>query len=158
MGTFSFQQSLQQYHFNRYTAICHHAKYHKMYNKKTTTMYLLLFWLYALTTVIPRNIGHGLGKPIFHSKMLLCAYSTHDVKFGFLVYSTSATFLIPYILICVSYWSILIYVRKNQQRLSKYSAQQPSGFATDIRLQKSVSIILLFLTIMWMPQAIAMTL
>ena len=50
------------------------------------------------------------------------------------------------------------YVRKNQRRLTKYSTRPQAGLTTDVRLLKSVSIILLLLSLMWMPQMIAMAL
>ena len=144
---------------NRYTAICHHVAYPRIYNKKTVACFIALLWILPLTIVIPSNIGYGLGKPEFYPDASLCVYSRYDdtANFGFTVYFIIVTYVAPYMIICVCYLRIFNYTRRHQKRLMNYSTSQHlARNVTNIRLMKSISVILLLLTVMWMPLAIVM--
>ena len=90
-------------------------------------------------------------------RLILYACSPYSLKQSVTVNLAYFYFLIgaicfPILLIFTSYCNIFFFVKRSKRRLMKFSSpQQPTIKSTDVRLLKSILIILLTFILLWTP-------
>lgn len=124
----------QQFYF-RYILIAHHHLYARIYRPHIIALQLFFVWFFALSTMIPPLLGVwgtlGLDEPTF-SCTILKKDGKSIKKFLFVV-----GFLLPCIVIIISYSCIYYTVRKQRQKLNKHicsSANAAAGSSKSIGL------------------------
>lgn len=110
--------SISALFFARYILIAHHHLYNRIYRPHIIALQLFLVWFLALSTMVPPLLGVwgtlGLDEKTF-SCTILKKNGKSIKKFLFLV-----GFLLPCIVIIISYVSIYYTVRKQRQKLNKH--------------------------------------
>ena len=146
---------------NRYVAICHRILYRKVYNRTLISLHVAILWVYIFTFVL---IPHML---VESSVGILSAYDTKTnscsplptanatIKLAYFIYFLLGSILLPVVLIFTSYCKIFLFAKRSKQRLMKYSSpQQPTIKTIDMRLLKSILIILFMFMLLWSPLVI----
>lgn len=103
---------------SRYILIAHHHLYTRIYQARSIFLQLFLVWFFAILIMVPPLLGIwgtlGLDEPTF-SCTILKKNGRSIKKFLFLV-----GFLLPCIVIIISYSCIYYTVRKQRQKLNKH--------------------------------------
>ena len=147
---------------NRYIAICYGTLYPKIYNKKLIVLNMVIFWAVCATFLPPNIFGYSLRVDAFNTKIYSCsAYSfsfLYTANLPFLIYFLIAGVCFPVVMIFISYCHIFIFAKRSKRRLERFSiSQQPVIKSSDIRVLKSISIIMMFV-LLWSPFMVVMLL
>lgn len=109
----------------RYILIAHHHLYARIYRRTSIYVQLLIVWGFAIIIMMPPLFGVwgqlGLDESTF-SCTILKKNGKSIKKFLFLV-----GFLLPCIVIIISYSCIYYTVRRQRNRLSKHAPSKPAG-------------------------------
>ena len=147
---------------NRYIAICYGTLYPKIYNKNLIVLHVVIFWAVCATFLPPNIFGYSLRVDAFNTKIYSCsAYSfsfLFTANLPFLIYFLIAGVCFPVVMIFISYCHIFIFAKRSKRRLERFSiSQQPVIKSSDIRVLKSISIIMMFV-LLWSPFMVVMLL
>ena len=131
---------------NRYLCICHRRLYLKVFNRKTIAFILAWSWLGGCTSRIPTVMDS-----YYETRSLHCSFDTSRLFSGIVI---ATTISISFIITACCYIKILLYFAKTKRALKRYSqndtSQQPIPL-TDVRLLRSVIIVMLVFILGWFP-------
>ncbi len=143
---------------NRYICICHRLLYLKLFTKKTMPFVISILWIISFFIDFPNLVGWG--RHAFDQRLLYCTYDL-TASFGYSIYLGVFLVTIPFICITFCYISILTFSRNAKKNLKKHQQRQGNGTVvghairtTDLRLLKSVLIIWITYTLLWLPYLI----
>ena len=137
---------------NRYLCICHQRSYLKVFNRKTIAFILASSWIGACTSRIPT-----LMDSYYETRALHCSFDTSRLYSGIVF---AITFSFSCIITVYCYIKILIYFAKTKRALKRYSQNDASQQAiplTDVRLLRSVIIVMLVYILGWFPFLLTQT-
>ncbi|XP_054748060.2 melatonin receptor type 1C-like [Lytechinus pictus] len=143
---------------NRYIAICHRLTYRRIYNKGNLWIHLMFPWLGGVLLDIPNFAGWNSHK--FIEEYMMCTY---DIKgrLSYVLFLTIMAVGLPIVVISFSYICIYIYAYSSSHELKKFagsSSMKPRMKKklrqTDVKLLRSISILLLAYTIFWFPASL----
>ena len=131
---------------NRYICICHGRLYTKVFNKKTITFILASLWLSSCSSRIPTVMDS-----YYETRSLHCTFDTSRLFSGI---AFAVGISISCIITTYCYIKILFYFAKTKRALKRYSQNDESQHAiplTDVRLLRSVIIVMLVFILGWFP-------
>ena len=140
---------------NRYICICHRLFYLRLFNKKTMPYFVIALWIISFFVDFPNLVGWG--RHGFDERLLYCTYDL-SANLGYSIYLAVFLVTIPFILLTIAYLRIMLFSRAAKKRLKKHQKNNGIGPAcsstirlTDLRLLKSVLIIWITYTLLWLP-------
>ncbi|XP_030841027.1 melatonin receptor type 1A-like [Strongylocentrotus purpuratus] len=89
--------------FNRYVWICHWNNYHRIFNRRTVPLILLIVWGIAFLIDLPNILGWGVHE--FDWKVMSCTGGMAFVH-SYALFFASTTFVLPLFIITYSYVGI----------------------------------------------------
>ena len=138
---------------NRYVSICHWPYYHTIYNTKTTILMVAAIWLFSFLVDLPNIVGWN--DHHFDWKTMLC---TGDMALdrSYTIFFSVFAFFMPLLVIVYSYVRIYHYAYRTSAQLQRASKcdGRPVNRSSDLRLARSVLLIITVFVAMWMPYAL----
>ena len=140
---------------NRYICICHRLVYLKLFSKKTISFFLIAIWIISFFIDFPNLVGWG--RHGFDERLLYCTYDLSD-SLGYSIFLAVFLVTIPFILLTYAYTKIMLYSRSVKKCLKELQKADDVGPGcpntirlTDLRLLRSVLIIWITYTLLWLP-------
>ena len=144
---------------NRYTYICHHQSYSKIYTRRTVPFIIVGMWLFGVLVDIP--LFFGFGKHEFHTRAATCIFDTTHV--GYKLYFVFIGILVPIGIISYSYTRIVWFVvkaRRFRNRIGNEATTISSKAQTvrpaDVKLLKTVAAIGFLGVLIYTPLSITL--
>ncbi|XP_071481521.1 melatonin receptor type 1B-B-like [Diadema antillarum] len=139
---------------NRYVCICHWPRYHTVYTRKTVVAMVAAIWILSFLIDLPNLFGWGLHN--FDWKTMLCTGNMSFRKSYTIFFSVTA-FILPLLVILYAY--ARIYWRAWRSAANLKNVCKDTGTTVnrvgDMRLARSVSIIIVVFVLMWAPYALS---
>ena len=141
---------------NRYTKICHHFIYHKVYNQRTVGFIVGGVWFCSFLVDLPNIIG-GWGNHGFDSKLMMCTYDHRGSDYGSTIFFVAVGYGLPWIVTVYAYLYIFSFVRdkrkavERSQQGGKKELNKMGISNTDLSLLRSTFTIFVLFFVMWAP-------
>ena len=140
---------------NRYICICHRLLYLRLFSKKTMPYCIIALWIISFFVDFPNLVGWG--RHGFDERLLYCTYDLSD-SLGYSIFLAVFLVTIPFILLTYAYTRIMLFSRAVKKCLKEHQKKDDIGPGrpntirlTDLRLLKSVLIIWITYTLLWLP-------
>ena len=140
---------------NRYICICHRQIYLTLFSKKTMPYVIIAIWIIAFFIDFPNLVGWGCHG--FDERLLYCTYDLSD-SLGYSIFLAVFLVMIPFILLTFAYTQIMLFSRAVKKCLKELQKEDDIGPGcsntirlTDLRLLRSVLIIWITCTLLWLP-------
>lgn len=138
--------------FNRYVSICHHSKYRYYFNNRTVPIMLLSLWLFGALVDLPNLIGWN--QHVYDDRFLHCAWDP-SASLSYKYFTFGVAFALPINILLFSYLRILIFFRAAKLELQRFTQNGQTKIKTvDIRLLRSVAVVLAVFSFLWLPYCI----
>lgn len=137
---------------NRYVLIAHHHRYDRIYQPRNIALMIAFVWAFSFAILIPpliRSWGQFGYSPETFSCTILRLNGRSPKKFLFLF-----GFLLPCIVIVLSYSCIFYRVRQSHRNLAAYSVKEGNSnkkFTEDVRLTRLMLIIFVTFIVCFLP-------
>ena len=142
---------------NRYMCICHHVLYLDVFNKKTMPFFVLAVWV--ISVLLDSPVMLGWGKHGYNPRSLHCALD-YTTGYDYRLFLLFVGFGFPLNGLLFCYTKIYFYAKSTQDNLKKYQENEPGVKKSsaikpsDIKLLRSILIIVIMFVTLWAPYAI----
>ncbi|XP_031548886.1 octopamine receptor beta-2R-like [Actinia tenebrosa] len=143
---------------NRFVRVCKPEKYQKLFNKKTTSIMIVIAWVTIFVgTTVYNKLSNSASNAIFFPEQMRCNFVYDTNKQLFVVLGNMlivACLLIPFIIITYCYFKVFKKIRKHKRSIADSTSTNSSGLGKSVREIKitwTLFAVLLGYCVTWIP-------